>query len=197
MSKSKQLSSTHANGLDGCLWSGSTACLSCPNNINISVSRGNNRNVQKKGLHLGGLKYWCNCEVNGFKSEQEGENGRYEESEQGEEGKTSLVKLGSEGLGRIINEVCVLYLWRQVGFTEANPIFTGKTGLLLCSLRRSPAARKRQEASTPGSYHTSGVDRRKKSSWNEGNAHARWHIQLIIDDLIHYTLKGTCWHQQK
>lgn len=57
------------------------------------------------------------------------------------EGKTSLVKLGSEGLGRIINEVkCVLYLWRRVGFTEANPIFTGKTGLLLCSFRRSPAA---------------------------------------------------------
>lgn len=63
------------------------------------------------------------------------------ESEQGEEGKTSLAKLGSEGLGCIINEVkCVLYLWRRVSFTEANPIFTGKTGLLLCSLRRSPAA---------------------------------------------------------
>ena len=99
------------------------------------------------------------------KSEREGENGSYEESEQGEEGKTSLVKLGSEGLGCIINEVkCVLYLWRRVSFTEANPIFTGKTGLLLCSLRRSPAARKSQEASTQGSYHTSRVDRRKKSS---------------------------------
>lgn len=46
------------------------------------------------------------------KSEREGENGSYEESEQGEEGKTSLVKPGSEGLGRIINEVkCALYLW--------------------------------------------------------------------------------------
>lgn len=39
---------------------------------------------------------------------QEGENGSYEERERGKEGKTSLVKLGSEGLGRIINEVkCV------------------------------------------------------------------------------------------
>lgn len=53
-------------------------------------------------------------QVNDSKSEREDENVGYKESEEGEEGKTSLVKLGSEGLGRIINEVCVcvLYLWR-------------------------------------------------------------------------------------
>lgn len=91
---------------------------------------------------------------------QEGENGSHEQREQGEEGKTSLVKPGSEGLGRIINEVkCVLYAWRRVGLREASPIFTGKTGLLLCSLRRPPAAWKRQGASTEGSHRTSGVDR--------------------------------------
>lgn len=65
----------------------------------------------------------------------------YEESEQGEEGKTSLVKPGSEGLGRIINEVkCVLYLWRRVGFRETNPIFTGSVAMLFekvfCSLKK-------------------------------------------------------------
>lgn len=155
---------------------------------------------KKKGRpwHVGGLKYWCDCEVNGSKSVQEGENGSYEQREQGKEGKTSLVKLGSEGLGRIINEVkCVLYAWRQVGFREASPIFIGKTGLLLCSLRRPPAAWKRQGASTQGSHHTSGVDRKRKSSRMRGATSARWHIQLIIDDLIHYTLKGMCWHQQK
>lgn len=162
------------HGYHGCLRPVFTACLSCPDNINILLSRGNNRNVQRKGkcLHPGELKYWCICEVNGSKSVQEGKNGRYEESEQGEEGKTSLVKLGSEGLGRIINEVkCVLYRWRRVGITEASPIFTGKTGLLLCSLRRSPAAWKRQRASTQIPHHTSGVDRRKKSSRNEASCH--------------------------
>ncbi len=202
--------SAHTNGLTwflrhschGFLKPVSTTCLSCPNNINFSLSRGNNRNVQKKrerSPHPVRLKYWCVYEVNGSKSVQEVENGSYEESEQGEEEKTSLVKLGSEGLGCIINEVkCVLYLWHRVGFTEDNPIFTGKTGLLLCSLRRSPAARKRQVASTPGSYHTSGVDSRKKRAVKmKGATSARWHIQLIIDDFIHYALKGTCWHQQK
>lgn len=84
------------------------------NNINISLSGGKTTEMyqkkKRKGkpLHAGGLKYWCDCEVNGSKSVQEGENGSYEEREQGKEGKTSLVKLGSEGLGRIINEVkCV------------------------------------------------------------------------------------------
>lgn len=126
-----------AAGVDFSLF---TACLPCPDNINILLSRGNNRNVQKEGKPstARGLKYWCGCEVNGSKSEREGENGSYEE--QGEEGKTSLVKLGSEGPGCIINEVkCVLYQWRRGGFRESSPIFTGKTALLLCSLRRSPA----------------------------------------------------------
>lgn len=49
------------------------------------------------------------------------------------------------------------------------------------------------------------VGRITPQEWTEGKravemrgaASARWHIQLIIDDLIHYTLKGTCWHQQK
>lgn len=60
-----------------------------------------------------GAKILMKKQVNDSKSECEDENGSHEQSEQGEEGKTSLVKLGSEGLGRIINEVkCVLYLWR-------------------------------------------------------------------------------------
>lgn len=112
-------------------------------------------------------KILMQLQVNDSKSEREGENGSYEDSEQGEEGKTSLVKLGSEGLGRIINEVkCVLYLWRWVGFTEANPIFTEKTGLLLCSLRRSPAAQKRK-----GNIHSGFISHlqcgQKKKEWSK------------------------------
>jgi len=65
--------------------------------------------IYKKEKKLKGTKILMLLQVDDSKSERCNENGSHEESEQGEEGKTSLVKLGSEGLGRIINEVkCVL-----------------------------------------------------------------------------------------
>lgn len=96
-----------------------------------------------KSPHPGGLKYWCDCEVNGSKSERAGENGSYEESEQRQRVEDISCKAGLWGAWahNQWSEVCVLYLWRRVSFREANPIFTGSVAMLFekisCSLRKT------------------------------------------------------------
>lgn len=85
-------------------------------------------------------------------------------SEQGGEGKTSPAGPGSEGLGRIIDEVkCASCLWQKpILFLRGG----WETGLLLCSLRRCRAAGKKKKKKDRDQvwHHTSGVDGRNEGS---------------------------------
>lgn len=152
-------------------------CLSFPCNINISLSRGNNRNIQKeKIMEVSAsrkVKILMRLQVNDSKSEREDENVGYKESEQGEEGKTSLVKLGSEGAWahNQWSEVCVCCICGVESASQKPILFLqGRQVCCYALWEGLPQLGKRHRTSTQGLYHTSRVDRRKMGSQSEGGS---------------------------